>query len=499
DWECFKVYDSMEFEDDETTTQEHQFRAEGTLDAAATEALVGHFHQPGAPASSSYKVGPVQPARPLPTPPSTPGGPGDGGQNPIPKGKGKGKAPSLRKAATSKLSQISSKLAEARVLAADLPTASQLPLTYKDRSEKMKEGYEQELSEGKKAVEDARAQLESWYSRKLEDSEIVGEERNVYDQVIRAVDSAFVVLAGKMKAVKSATAPPKESKAKAKAKAARSFGTNCAMVFQAARMPNLSKPKLPQLKRRRSLSTPLHAYVMRYTKAVPDTTHPNIMPETSDQDSICSEVGYPTCEVLLNGTSFVGAREMLEAVNAEFKGYGMELGGAAGELISTSGKWSSNVQRDMLRKCKTAKVAAASEVPVTKLQVPVITKGVLMKRQLPVVLPHELFPWLVRHGIIPLNDTDEIRKFWSHARTAGMPTMGATDYHIPLYLWGDDARFTETHEDKLVVVAFGRVLETSKNALRSVWPLFVYQQVVKSFNILFEQGVVVQTPNGDMK
>ena len=101
-------------------------------------------------------------------------------------------------------------------------------------------------------------------------------------------------------------------------------------------------------------------------------------------------------------------------------------------------------------------------------------------RQLPVVLPHEVFPWLVRHGIIPLNDTDEIREFWSHARTAGMPTMGATDHHIPLYLWGDDARFTETHEDKLVAVAFGRLLETSKNALQSVWPLFVYQQVGNS-------------------
>ena len=40
EWECFKVYDSMEFEDDETSTQEHSFRAEGTLDADATRALV---------------------------------------------------------------------------------------------------------------------------------------------------------------------------------------------------------------------------------------------------------------------------------------------------------------------------------------------------------------------------------------------------------------------------------------------------------------------------
>ncbi|CAE7875629.1 unnamed protein product, partial [Symbiodinium necroappetens] len=143
----------------------------------------------------------------------------------------------------------------------------------------MIEGYEHELNAGKKAVEDARAQLESWFSRKLEDADIVGEERAVYDTVIRAVDSAFLVLNGKMKAVKTATE-----------------------------------------------------------------------------------------------TSFVGAREMLDAVNKEFQGCGLELGGAAGELISTSGRWSSNVQRDMLRRCKTAKV------PVSKLQVPVIMKRVLMKR-----------------------------------------------------------------------------------------------------------------------
>ena len=48
---------------------------------------------------------------------------------------------------------------------------------------------------------------------------------------------------------------------------------------------------------------------------------------------------------------------MLEAVNKEFQGHGMELAGAAGELISTSGKWPSNIQRDMLRRCKASKVS----------------------------------------------------------------------------------------------------------------------------------------------
>lgn len=110
------------------------------------------------------------------------------------------------------------------------------------------------------------------------------------------------------------------------------------------------------------------------------------------------------------GTSFTGARELLEAVDQEFRGYGMVLQGAAGELISTSGKWPSNIQRDMLRRCKAAKVAymqkhtctsssccvvckfsrtkhvtintvaVESEVPVKKLDVPVIINGVLKKR-----------------------------------------------------------------------------------------------------------------------
>ena len=105
-------------------------------------------------------------------------------------------------------------------------------------------------------------------------------------------------------------------------------------------------------------------------------------------------------------------------------------------------------------------------------------------RTLPVVLPHELFPWLVQRGLFDLSDSTEIVRFWTHARSAGLPTGGATDFHIPLWIWGDDAKFTETHQDKLVVVAFGRLLETSKNALKTVWPLFTYQQVGETSNPL---------------
>ncbi|CAE7903411.1 unnamed protein product [Symbiodinium necroappetens] len=186
----------------------------------------------------------------------------------------------------------------------------------------------------------------------------------------------------------------------------------------------------------------------------------------------------------------------------------MVLQGAAGELISTSGKWPSNIQRDMLRRCKAAKVAYMQK------HIHAHPLGCVVCKSLPVALPHEVLPWLVRQGILPVDDTDQIQKFWDHARSTGMPTMGAADFHIPLYVWGDDARFTETHEDKLVAVAFGRLMENSKNALQTVWPLFVYQQgqsagpgtlntfmeeVVNSFNILFSEGVMVETPSGQRK
>ena len=48
---------------------------------------------------------------------------------------------------------------------------------------------------------------------------------------------------------------------------------------------------------------------------------------------------------------------MLEAVDDEFRSHGLQLDGAAGDLISTSGKWQSNIQRDMMRKCKASRVS----------------------------------------------------------------------------------------------------------------------------------------------
>ena len=65
-------------------------------------------------------------------------------------------------------------------------------------------------------------------------------------------------------------------------------------------------------------------------------------------------------------------------------------------------------------------------------------------------------------------------EFWAHLERVGVPTHNATADHAPLYLWGDDAEFTEHHQDKLVVISMGRVLEKRRHCLRYCWPICVY-------------------------
>ena len=100
----------------------------------------------------------------------------------------------------------------------------------------------------------------------------------------------------------------------------------------------------------------------------------------------------------------------------------------------------------------------------------------LFLRKMPILLPHELIPWLVQHNVFPF-DGEADAEFWEHLLKVGTPTHGATPAHVSLYIWGDDAEFTEHHQDKLVVVSMGRVLETRRHALRYCWPLFNYVTV----------------------
>ena len=97
---------------------------------------------------------------------------------------------------------------------------------------------------------------------------------------------------------------------------------------------------------------------------------------------------------------------------------------------------------------------------------------------MPILLPDQLIPWLVEKGVFPVDQVQEkaTAKYWEHLQEVGVPTHGASSEHVPLYLWGDDAEFTEHHGDKLVVISMGRALEGRKHALLYCWPLTVFVQ-----------------------
>ena len=100
------------------------------------------------------------------------------------------------------------------------------------------------------------------------------------------------------------------------------------------------------------------------------------------------------------------------------------------------------------------------------------------------MLPDQIVPWLVKHGVFDVGpDAEEARReYWAHMDKMGVPRHGASDLHFPLYLWGDDAQFTETQQDKLTAVSFGSSLESGKNSLLFCWPLFVYHHASKQIS-----------------
>ena len=86
--------------------------------------------QPGALGNSRYRVGYASaPSQEIRNPPATPGGNPGGNDKAKGGGGGKGRAaPNLRKQATTKLSQISGKLTECRVLGKEIPSSTRLQL-----------------------------------------------------------------------------------------------------------------------------------------------------------------------------------------------------------------------------------------------------------------------------------------------------------------------------------------------------------------------------------
>ena len=90
-------------------------------------------------------------------------------------------------------------------------------------------------------------------------------------------------------------------------------------------------------------------------------------------------------------------------------------------------------------------------------------------RSMPVILPHELIPWLLRHGLHPTIPDHSTIEYWNHI---GEPEHSDAN---PLWIWGDGSQYLESGES-ITVVCFGMVLqrqleENHSQALLSHLPL----------------------------
>ena len=92
---------------------------------------------------------------------------------------------------------------------------------------------------------------------------------------------------------------------------------------------------------------------------------------------------------------------------------------------------------------------------------------------MPVVLPHQLFPWMMRRGIWPTLQDGSLEQYWKHLKDVGSPLSGMSDgSHIPLYLWGDGAQYTESGESILVFTC-GIVIDENRS---NTFPLFLCRE-----------------------
>ena len=92
-----------------------------------------------------------------------------------------------------------------------------------------------------------------------------------------------------------------------------------------------------------------------------------------------------------------------------------------------------------------------------------------LARNMPVILPDQLFGWMTRAGIWPKMEEANIRAYWNHLRNVRSPLATMSDgTHIPLYLWGDGAQFTESGQS-MMVFACGFILDENRSNVFPLW------------------------------
>ena len=74
-------------------------------------------------------------------------------------------------------------------------------------TDEMKSGYTSELDARKGEIDKAKAALEAWYGKRLEEKDIVGDERARYDVLMAGSDTAMKTAQGTMGTVRKDVAP----------------------------------------------------------------------------------------------------------------------------------------------------------------------------------------------------------------------------------------------------------------------------------------------------
>ncbi len=96
-------------------------------------------------------------------------------------------------------------------------------------------------------------------------------------------------------------------------------------------------------------------------------------------------------------------------------------------------------------------------------------------RKFPVILPHELLPWLKRNHAFPDVDAATLAQYWQHFQDIGMDWATLSEKKEeclhPLFLWGDDVQYNQNFE-KLETVCIGHVLDCRKFSMETSFPLF---------------------------
>ena len=88
---------------------------------------------------------------------------------------------------------------------------------------------------------------------------------------------------------------------------------------------------------------------------------------------------------------------------------------------------------------------------------------------------------MLENDLFPLEAMEDlkVKSYWDHMQKhlpwAHQLVSRYGSKMVPLWLWGDDARYMQERTEKIAAVCLGAVLDDRSSSVVSVWPLFCYR------------------------